>query len=343
MRIAVVTHTTAGQGGIERVVEHQVAGLRRRGHTVRLVSGPAIGSGWLARAFAAGALAFLPASRLRAFDVVLAHYQPAPLVAARSGRPFVAYLHHPMRAAHPTPGQRDLRLTRLWNLFGRRLAGIDRRSLEKAVVVAVPSEKVLLDAKELYGLSAELLPLGVDTSVFTPGTSSRSGLLFVGRAEERSKHLDWAFEVARRLCRPIDVVGRAQPVQVPGVDVTWRGYLEGPALADAYRGAELLLFPAVDEAFGLVPLEALACGLPVIAWDDGNGPSMTLREGSGGVLVPAYDLDAFTDMAAEVLADPDRHTALASAGPAWVAERFSADRHVDRLMELLEQAARTSK
>jgi glycosyltransferase involved in cell wall biosynthesis len=342
VRIAVITHTTAGRGGIERVVEQQVAGLSARGHQVDLVAGPTLGSGWLARAGSAGLLAFDSGRRLRDCDVVLAHYQPGPLVAARSGRPYAVYLHHPLRAAHPTAVQRERLRFRAWGTVGAGLAGVDRRSVRAAGVVAVPSPSVLAEAREVYGIDAELLPLGVDTTLFRPEAAVHGPLLFVGRPEERYKRLDWAIEVARRLARPLHVVGAARPRPVEGLEVVWHGFLTGTELADAYRSAELLLFPSMREDFGLVPLEAMACGLPVVGWDDGHGPSTTMRAGSGGVLAPAYDLEAFTAAAAGVLDDEALQTRLRRQGPQWVRAHYSVEQHIDRLHELLTELAARS-
>ena len=341
MKIGVITHTLAGRGGIEQVVRTQVDGLRARGHEVQVLAGPSLGSGFAARAGSAAGLAFRSASALRRCDVVLSHYQPAAVVAQRTGVPFVQYLHHPLRAAHPTATQRQSTSLRLWNLAGRGLAGIDRRSVRAAHSVAVPTMKVAEETRRIYGLEPHVLPLGIDTETFTAGTSTPAprSLLFVGRPEERYKHLDWAIEVALRLRRPLEVVGEAKARSVPGVDVTWHGFLSGAELVDVYRRAGVLLFPSVHEDFGLVPLEAMACGLPVVGWDDGHGPSTTLASGSGGVLVPPYDLDAFTAAVSDVLRIPGRRDALAAAGPRWVKERFSVERHLDGLLELLESAA----
>src|SRR3712207_6769252 len=96
MRIGLITHTTAGRGGIEKVVQLQVQGLRSRGHEVLVLSGPELGAGWSARAVAAAGLAARPIGALRECDVLLAHYPPAPWLAARSGVPFVHYFHCPL-------------------------------------------------------------------------------------------------------------------------------------------------------------------------------------------------------------------------------------------------------
>jgi glycosyltransferase involved in cell wall biosynthesis len=337
MRIGLVTHTTAGRGGIEQVVSAQVLGLRRRGHEVQVLTGPEIGAGTAARAFASAGLVFARTKSLARCDVLLAHYAPAPLVAKRTGRPFVHYLHHPLRAAHPTQTQRAAGglAARAWHAAGSTLAGLDRAGVRAAAAVAVPSPAVAAEVARLYDVQAEVLPLGVDAGLFTPGGQASGSLLFVGRPDEPYKHLDWALEVARRLGRPIEVVGDSRSRAVDGVDVRWRGYLSGTELVAAYRRAAVLLFPSVHEDFGLVPLEALACGLPVVAWDDGHGPSSTLAGASGGVLVPAYDLDAFTEAARLILTSSERQRELAAAGPGWVAAGYSVERHLDRLVELL--------
>lgn len=60
-----------------------------------------------------------------------------------------------------------------------------------------------------------------------------------------------------------------------------------------YNCAELLLVPAEKEDFGLTIVEAMACGCPVIAWDDGAGPSETVANGKSGLLAKPYSLKDF--------------------------------------------------
>jgi glycosyltransferase involved in cell wall biosynthesis len=340
VRIGLITHTTGGRGGIERVVELQAAGLRARGHTVDLVTGPELGSGWIARAVAAAGLAFRRGRALRRFDVLLAHYQPSPWLAQRSGVPTVHYFHMPVRALHPTTQQRTNPGYRAWAVLCRRLERIDRSSVAAAAEVAFPSPSVGRDLVGIYGRGGTLLPLGVDTSVFAPEPGQPGEhLLFAGRLGAPYKHLDWAIEVARRLGRPLHVVGEGTRPAVPDdAEVVFRGYLEGEKLAAAYRDAAVLLFPSAQEDFGLVPLEAMASGLPVVGWDDGHGPSLTLAVGSGGRLVAPYDLDAYTAAVEELLGDGAERERLAAAGPAWVRDRFSLDRHLDGLEQLLARA-----
>lgn len=64
-------------------------------------------------------------------------------------------------------------------------------------------------------------------------------------------------------------------------------------LVQLYRTADVFAFASPHEAFGLAPIEAMACGCPVVAWEDGAGPSEYVQSGVNGRLCPPYDLGAF--------------------------------------------------
>ena len=102
-------------------------------------------------------------------------------------------------------------------------------------------------------------------------------------------------------------------------------------LADRYVGAEALLVPSRDEGFGLVALEAMACGTPVVAVD-----RATLREvvGDAGLFVPFDDADAMADAARRLRADPTLRRAQVAAGRDR-AEQFTWARAATRTAALL--------
>jgi glycosyltransferase involved in cell wall biosynthesis len=76
--------------------------------------------------------------------------------------------------------------------------------------------------------------------------------------------------------------------------VTFTGFLEGEQLARAYATADIFVHCSITETFGLVVLEAMACGLPVVARDAG-GPSEIVRDGKSGFLTAPDDLSAFVE------------------------------------------------
>jgi N-acetyl-alpha-D-glucosaminyl L-malate synthase BshA len=142
--------------------------------------------------------------------------------------------------------------------------------------------------------------------------SMRATLVLVGDGPDR----DTARREAARLGveRDVRFVGRVDDV------------------ADLLRGADLFLLPSETESFGLAALEAMACGVPVIASRVGGLPEVVV-EGSSGFLVPTGDVAAMTERAIAVLGDAARLEALRQGAVAR-ARDFSAERVVPRYEQL---------
>lgn len=102
----------------------------------------------------------------------------------------------------------------------------------------------------------------------------------------------------------------------------FRGALDAAGLDAAYRDADLLVWPAVNEAFGMALLEAQAAGLPVVAGDGGGVPAI-VRHGETGLLTPVGDADAFAAATAELVLDAQRRRSLGAAA-ATIARRDHA-------------------
>ncbi|MGL5859552.1 MAG: D-inositol-3-phosphate glycosyltransferase [Angustibacter sp.] len=107
-------------------------------------------------------------------------------------------------------------------------------------------------------------------------------------------------------------------------------------LARWYRAADVLVVPSHAESFGLVALEAQACGTPVLAADV-SGLRDAVADGRSGVLIPGHDPDDWAARIEAVLADPVRRARLA-AGALAHAARFSWDRTVDDLIAVYSDA-----
>ncbi|GAB1742749.1 hypothetical protein NU219Hw_g8461t1 [Hortaea werneckii] len=86
--------------------------------------------------------------------------------------------------------------------------------------------------------------------------------------------------------------------------VHFTGMLRGTALAEAYAAADIFLHCSITETFGLVVLESMASGVPVIARDEG-GPSETVKHGRSGYLVPPHDLGAFVKLSYDLATDQE--------------------------------------
>jgi len=126
-----------------------------------------------------------------------------------------------------------------------------------------------------------------------PTRSKRSYYLYVNRLA-LAKHPEIAVQVCTEHKLPLKVVGTGKMFtglqEIAGPTVEFCGAVSDEELHKLYAGAKALLYPVEDEDFGIVPVEALAHGVPVIAHDSG-GPRETILSGKTGVLFPTLSVD----------------------------------------------------
>jgi glycosyltransferase involved in cell wall biosynthesis len=195
----------------------------------------------------------------------------------------------------------------------------------------------------LPGLRAEPTPLHP-----TPAVPERPVVLFVGRLVEQ-KGPELLLAALAQVGMPCEArfvgEGPLRPLLEEkarslggGVQVTFTGWLEGEALVRAYAEASVVVVPSVwNEPFGLVGLEAMACGKPVVAFARGGIPDWLAHEETG-LLVPPKDIPALAAALRRLLGDGALARRLGEAGRLRAREGFSMVQHVQRLVEVYRQA-----
>jgi glycosyltransferase involved in cell wall biosynthesis len=320
MRVAVLT--TSYPRGPDDVaglfVADAVAHLRARGVGVEVVSpasfrhfGLAYGAGivgnlerapWRALLLPLFLLAFLRAARpvARRADLVHAHWLPSAAVGLLTGRPVVA---------------------QVWGTdveLAPRFPRLARRVLRRVRIVVAPSNALAQSVQALGARAARVIPSGVDVPDQIAAEDDPPFVLYAGRLSAEKGILEL---VAAADGLPLVVVGDG-PLRdrVPGA----RGFLAHDELVRLYDRAAVVAVPSHREGFGVVCVEAMAHGRPVVASAVGGLLDLVV-DGETGILVPPGDVDALREALTRLLGDGELRRRMGEAARERVRARFSWD------------------
>jgi D-inositol-3-phosphate glycosyltransferase len=240
---------------------------------------------------------------------------------------------------------------------------------DRLIANTLEERRELIDLYAAERDKVVVVPPGVDLSVFSPGDRREARaavrlpqeakvLLFVGRiqplkapevlvkaaAELLGRHPQWRGELVVVVLGGPSGSGLAHPRALEeltdelgiGSQVRFEPPVPRPQLVQWYRAADLVAVPSHSESFGLVAVEAQACGTPVVAADVGGLPTAV---GDAGVLVDGHDPDVWADTLEKLLLDPPRRDLL-SRKAIQHASLFGWDRTTERLFEVYVEACR---
>jgi glycosyltransferase involved in cell wall biosynthesis len=183
-----------------------------------------------------------------------------------------------------------------------RLRRWDRLTADRVTHFVAISETIRQRIRECYDRDSVVIYPPVDTDFYTPTPVPRDDYYLVVSALAPYKRFDLAIEACNRLGRNLVVIGKGQDDSklraIAGPKVSFLGWQSDDAIREHYRRCKAVLFPA-EEDFGIVPVEAQACGAPVIALGRG-GVTETLRPlgtaaEPGGVFFSTQSVDAVID------------------------------------------------
>jgi glycosyltransferase involved in cell wall biosynthesis len=234
------------------------------------------------------------------------------------------------------PGRHRLRTILSFDLF-------IARSLDIADRVAAVSTAVADEAIRGFAVPAakiEIVPNGV-SDFFSPGAEEGDYILFAGTLEPR-KGLEDLIEVWSSLpdrprlilCGDPGWGTRGPRPEARGLEST--GFVSRDRLRDLYRSALVFVYPSRYEGFGIPPLEAMACGAPVIATRTGAIPDYA---GDAALIVDPGNREDLRAAILRVLRDRSLRDDLRLRGPAR-ASHYRWDRSAATMAELLREAAR---
>ena len=215
------------------------------------------------------------------------------------GTPHLCYCFTPMRYAWHMRGAYFARADGLRDWVLARLRDYDRRTAERVTHFVAISKTVQRRISECYDRDSQVIYPPVDTDFYCPAAVQRKEFYLVVSAFAPYKRLDLAVEACTRLRRQLVVIGNGQDEKrlrsLAGPTVRFLGWQQDVVIRDHMRRCLALLFPG-EEDFGIVPVEAQACGTPVIAFDRG-GATETVLTGTEatGLLFPEQSMDCLID------------------------------------------------
>lgn len=294
----------------------------------------------------------------KSFDAVLFHSIPLPYWTPVLRRTLPdaefywfahdpnAYLHVPGKLADvPTPLRTVLRA----GLPAVRWA--DRRLVDRLDGVVANSEYTASVIRRVYGHDPAVVYPGVDTETFAPNNAAPDGddyVFTVGQLNEFN-NFDLLLEAMARAYEtdasiPDLVVGGEGPAEQSlrrtaaqlGITsrVQFTGYLTEAELKRNYATASAVAYLPANEPFGLVPVEAMASGTPVVALDSG-GPTETVVDGETGRLVTDRTPAGVARAIADVVTDSATADRMGRAARDRVVSSFTWDRTTDALHDAL--------
>jgi glycosyltransferase involved in cell wall biosynthesis len=241
----------------------------------------------------------LEALDLSGYDLVISSESgPAKGVIPPPDTPHVCYCHSPMRYiwdqyhAYMAGLNRPMRLA--FGALAPRLRTWDVISANRVDHFVANSGFVAKRIARCWRREAEVVHPPVDLEAYGPGPAPGPDAPYLFLSElVPYKRPDLALEAARQLGRRLQVVGQGPELErlrrAAPDGVAFLGRVPDAEMASLYRGCRALLFPGVED-FGIVPLEAMACGRPVIALGRG-GALDTVRDGETGLLFAEQTAD----------------------------------------------------
>ena len=203
-------------------------------------------------------------------------------------------------------------LLKIFNFFASKLIG-------KVNIIISPSMEVKnILSQQINPKKIIVIPNFITTSHYKKTARERNSILFVGRLEVKQKGVDLLIHALHYAQKEIpdvnlyiigqgDSLGYLKNLTAElelGENIIFLGYVDENELTDMYSKCEIFVFPSLYESFGIVIIEAMSAGLPIVSYDL-DCVSETLEDGKYGILVKKGGIKELADEIIRLLKDEE--------------------------------------
>jgi len=324
--------------------------------------------------FLSYALAPVYLSKLREYDIMLCFQQPSVWIAKKVKEkfkvPYVYFAVGVLRELYPRPLDIEvkayMRIERSVAIFFTGKFGlfqkIDKEAVRNADAIMTISMKTAMELQKIYGQKdVKVCYPGVDTRMFKPLPSDEvkyvfekfnipGPFIFTSNRHEPHKKLEWLLLMMQYVLKkhPDAVLvdgGGFNRFYTPnllrfskklGVEqkVKFVGKVSRKDLVSLYNASKICVFSPPEEDFGLGPIEAMACGKPVVAWNNA-GPAETVVNGVTGLLAKPFDLGDFGEKVVTLLNSDEICAEMGRKGIFHVKKNFTLNNFNRKLEDTL--------
>jgi glycosyltransferase involved in cell wall biosynthesis len=276
------------------------------------------------------------------------------LIERQLGIPVLGTIHHPitvdrrLEMAAAEGWYKKLTLRR-WYSFVDMQTRVARR-LERIITVSENSFKDIVTDHKVDPAKMAVVPVGVEVELFTPLDQVQpvpGRLVTTASADVAMKGLKFLLEAVAKLRTERDdvhlvVIGRRKPGGASDAAIKRLGledhveFVTGvpeQRIIELYSEAELAVVPSLYEGFSLPAIEAMACGVPLVATTGGAIPEVVGTDGDTALLVEPGDSDALAAKIRWALDEPDLRRSVGARGRQRVIDHWSWRHTAEKTVE----------
>ncbi|MBI3624045.1 glycosyltransferase family 4 protein [Candidatus Saccharibacteria bacterium] len=243
-----------------------------------------------------------------------------------------------------------------------RFVPLSLKRASQIVAVSQSTKNQIVDCYKIAPSKISVIPPAVDTKVFAPrpddqiksvmnkyNLSTEKYILFTGTIEPR-KNIAGLLEAYSQLPSELtkqyslvlaggkgwqdeSILSKITELQHQNFKIIQTGYVDDQDLPAVYSGASVFVYPSIYEGFGIPPLEAMACGVPVITSNKASLPEVT---GKAALLIKPENPAEIAEAIQKILTDSVLANSLKAKGFDQV-KKFSWDKSAQQLIELINE------